>query len=962
MTAEPGGASSGRYGRVLRERTGDGGERWTFEASDRAVRDRLLALGRNGVGGFVEAEALALERRVEPTLRGRWGAAPWSFEETREALLPVARALAFCERTSLFPGPLTPRAVWVTETGSGLLAQPVVAGLVAAPAPLDPPVGRWTPPGPAAGEAWTAASNRYALGLLLYRSLAGTHPFEGAGRRLAMADGAARGAPPLPEAVAHALPPGVQAMCLRLLDPDPGQRPSPDAVAELLAEGGAGMHEVHAVAQRVGPAPLDPAKPRRARHGWLAVAGTGVALAAFVWPHPDAPAERQRMAVRPAPPLEVAGALADDCATCHPDHAAQWHGSVMAHSVKSPLFGALEMLIEEQVGKDDDCPGGAGVLRKPGSGACINPQSGVTETGTGGAHWCVNCHAPAENLRAAMPAWNGRALSSQTRRPVVDLLPAQALEGIGCAFCHQVDGPAHPGNAARGDYEGNGDWVSPISGRRFSSRPEDARGRHGVGNSGYHLSPGMLEAGDPIVPGGHARPPEDSRAYLRSSAFCGSCHDVRLFGTDARAAERGLEHFKRLRNAYSEWVAWSSAERAQGRDAASCQDCHMSLFPGVCEEGAAETQAVGGTRYTALERACPPGTGFSRRAPGTRPSGHVSAGGGAEGPESSHAFAGVDVPLSPLFPGGLIDDPGLDAHGTPRGITQRRDLLLGSTFRFGLETPRRLGREVEIPLTIENIGAGHKVPAGFSQEREIWVHLTVTDDEGRVVYEVGRIDRPDENLRDKRFVRVNVDDRSVDAGGNPLGVFGADVVDGPDVPQWQRRGEGFVGRGLVNLQNGFQRCVTCIGRIDADGECQPGPGQGRHRADRYADGGYDLDSGACVSNLQGEARFFEVYFPVGALDASRGQTRGPDAIIDERSAVAGEPQRYAYRIPAPPGLLHVRARLMFRAFPPFLIEAFANYEAQQAARGLRPSGPLVTRDMLSRLEAVELAVAEVSLP
>jgi hypothetical protein len=53
---------------------------------------------------------------------------------------------------------------------------------------------------------------------------------------------------------------------------------------------------------------------------------------------------------------------------------------------------------------------------------------------------------------------------------------------------------------------------------------------------------------------------------------------------------------------------------------------------------------------------------------------------------------------------------------------------------------------------------------------------------------------------------------------------------------------------------------------------------------------------------------------------------------------------------------------MFRAFPPFLIRGFADYEALQAAAGLRPSGPLVTHDMLDRLEAVELHRIEVSVP
>lgn len=955
-------------GQARREGLEGGAQRWVFPDDAASIVARLVALGRHGVGRFEAdpgGENVAVRRPIEPTLRARWGPAPMPFAQAAALLLPVARALAYCEQVSLFPGPLTPRSVWVDGETAGLVAQPLVASLAGTPAPLPPPVGRWTPPEPARGAPWDRASNRFAFGLLLYRTLAGVHPFEGGGRRLGLADGAQRGAPPLPEEIASGLPPGIQSLCLQLLSPDPAARPAFARVVKALEGSVAPAVPVRTVAAPRATTVLPPPARRRRALGWsVAPVLAGLAAAGMLArraPEPPRAAPR----VGAVAPLSAEETRPDDCASCHPEHAAQWHGSVMAHSVKSPLFGALEMLIEEQVGKSDDCPGGAGALREAGAGSCFEPTTGVRLTGTGGELWCVNCHAPGENLAPAMPDWDGVSARSASRRPVIDLLPETTLEGIGCAFCHQVDGPARPGNAARGDYEGNPDWISPATGRRFFARPEDRRGLPGIGNSGYHLTPGALGDGAPIVPGGHARPREDAGEYLRSSEFCGSCHDVRLFGTDARAVDSTGEHFKRLRNAYSEWVDWAAAERAQGREAASCQDCHMSLYPGICvpQGEGARPNPFERTRYTALQRACPQGTVFEAVAPGTRPSGRVSVGSDAAATVSSHAFAGVDVPLSPLFPTALIDDAGLDAHGSPRGILQRRDMLLGSTFRFGLEDPSRQGDLLEIPLSIENVGAGHKVPAGFSQEREIWVHLTVTDADGRVLYEVGRIDADAENLRDKRFVRVNVDDRFVDGQGRPLGVFGADVVDGPDVPQWRETGRNrFVGKGLINLQNGFQRCVTCIGRIDARGECQPGPGQGRHRADRFEDGLYDIDTGECISNLQGEARFFESYFPVGALDARRGLTKGPDAIIDERSAVAGEPQRYTYALRVPEGPVRVRARLMFRAFPPFLVEAFADYEALQAARGLRPSGPLVTRDMLDRLEAIEVAVSEVTVP
>jgi hypothetical protein len=260
------------------------------------------------------------------------------------------------------------------------------------------------------------------------------------------------------------------------------------------------------------------------------------------------------------------------------------------------------------------------------------------------------------------------------------------------------------------------------------------------------------------------------------------------------------------------------------------------------------------------------------------------------------------------------------------------------------------------------------VPAGFSQERETWVELRVIDARGAVVYEVGHLGRPDADLADKRFLRVTASDGLPDARGRPQGLFGAEVTDGPDLPAWnpdpRLGGTRFVGAGLINLQNGFQRCVRCIGLVDASGRCQPGPDQGRTRADRFADGTYDPDTGECRSNLDGEAALFETYFPVGALDADRGILKAPDAIVDTRSAPPGVPLTYTYALETlghPPPFT-VRARLLFRAFPPYLVRAFAAYEREQAREGRRPGGAQVDEKMLRRDDPVELARVDGSIP
>jgi hypothetical protein len=388
----------------------------------------------------------------------------------------------------------------------------------------------------------------------------------------------------------------------------------------------------------------------------------------------------------------------------------------------------------------------------------------------------------------------------------------------------------------------------------------------------------------------------------------------------------------------------------------------MSNFPGVCV--AEDGRGAGAPRAaTVAERGCPPGTRFEPREPGDLPEGMVAAASGAKRRIHPHYFTGVDVPLSGEFDEALANERNLDPFGVPLGARFRRDLLLASAVRLELGAIERGRGSLEIPVTIENVGGGHRVPAGFSQERELWVHLTVTDERGRVIYEVGRVERDDEDLRDKVFLQVNTADNRTDAIGRPLGLFGADVVDGPDVPRWQPPpelgGRLFRGHGLVNFQNGFLRCVRCIGLVGSDGRCEALPGQGRTRADRFDDGVYDSDTGNCNSNLGGRAALFETYFPVGALDATRGITKAPDAIIDTRSLAPDSPVTYVYELrDSPFGAVTVSARLLFRAFPPYLVRAFAAYEREQEARGKRPRGPLVTDRMLERIDVVEIARAE----
>jgi hypothetical protein len=669
-----------------------------------------------------------------------------------------------------------------------------------------------------------------------------------------------------------------------------------------------------------------------------------------------------RSSERLGPRLERAplafGASAAACESCHPRHAAEWRRSVMAHAVSSPMFQSLELLVQEQVGRDADCPEGAGVLRRSDAAtACRDRVTGRTHTGAGGEGWCVNCHAPGVNLGARLPSWDAQKFGPDNR-PLAELLGAAGLDGIGCTSCHQVHGPASAGPGTRGEYQGNPSWISVATGARFDSRANAFERRFGIANSGYRLEPTVLLADgatpEALVSGGaHRRIASETREYLRSSEFCGSCHDVRLFGTDVLGAGRG-ESWKRLRNGYSEWREYAEREEAEGRRAPSCQDGHMSSFPGVCVRDAAAARMAEGERG-----GCPPGSRFEARAPGSYPLGFSAAAVGKPRPIHPHYFTGVEVPLDSAFEAQLGRELLLDPAGIPVGGETRSELLLRRSVRFGLGVITRSAGRISVPVTIENIAAGHRVPGGFSQERELWVHLQVTDDRGRVLYEVGRVDRADQDLADKRFLLVNTRDDRLDERGRPLGLFGADVADGVDAPRWQPPpelgGTTFRGHGLINFQNGFLRCVRCIGQVAPDGGCDALPGQERARGDRFADGDYDPDTGACDSNLFGRRALFETYFPIGALDATRGLVKAPDAILESRSLAPNTPVTYVYELDIPAVRpLHVEARLLFRAFPPYLVRAFAEYEAERQRKGRRLRGPLVTLSALERLRVIEL--------
>jgi len=489
---------------------------------------------------------------------------------------------------------------------------------------------------------------------------------------------------------------------------------------------------------------------------------------------------------------------------------------------------------------------------------------------------CAGCH-PRQYAE-----WQGSMMAYAAVSPVFNALEAIgnrltggefASDGESALLCQRCHAPVsvdlrefppfaetegHPSRDFTGEVGGHGlscDFCHQV----VSADKEGSLLGDGIGNASYVLEPGETKFGpfaDPQVSPFHPARPS---TYLRSPQFCGSCHDVRFAGTDAVTGEG----FLRLENLFTEWQSgpYATSDNPFGR-VVSCQDCHMSGYP-----------------YT------PPGTYFDERAAtyGDTPVRSVS----------THYFSGVDVALIE-FPG--QDDDRLDLHGLPIGQKQRREDLLRAACTIAVDAGDPVGGVLPLSVSVTNVGAGHNVPSGFSQERQVWIELQVVDAAGTLVYESGYLfDKPHPELGED-VADGNVDDEDLEnfhAVVDPV-TMEAHIEPGPDFDQRPR-----VQLGLVNFGNKFRRVGA-----RADEEVLS-PFLANH-----------MDNSHSIAPLQTALVRYDVPLSVSAISP-----------------------------------LSVRARLRFRAFPPHFLRALA------AARPDLVDEALVDRNRIVEMAVAETTVA-----
>ncbi|MCA9410894.1 MAG: hypothetical protein KC944_06770 [Candidatus Omnitrophica bacterium] len=464
------------------------------------------------------------------------------------------------------------------------------------------------------------------------------------------------------------------------------------------------------------------------------------------------------------------------------------------------------------------------------------------------ANFCSKCHSPTAELLEEFPDY----VDDESVRPVRESLSEVSKRGISCDSCHRV---------------------SSIDDTEVL---EEGKLGDGVANTSIVLDTrtgmrrGPLE--DPVTNSFHAVSTR-SYEYMNGDMLCGACHDVRIgYHEDVGTGQP----FRRLENLYTEfqespYVNLDHPLRDQveayhpltGGKVVTCQDCHMSLYPvGEVAEYPTDLVATQGSGDEPL---------VERRV-------------------STHYFTGVDMALID-FPN--QDDPTLDKNGLPKGLDQRRKLLIERAVEMSLEgTPDEInpGENFPLSVTLTNVGAGHNVVAGFSQERQIWIEATVTDGSGKEVFATGYLRRfdpatgeflvdPDgDGDHDEEWANVGFAFASDDSNGTPVNPY--IEVEGPD-------------KHLVTFTNHFEY-------VDE---------QGNHH---------------------------ETHLPIGKTNHFN----------NGRSLKPFEPVTHVYDIPIPAtatGPLSVSVRLRFRHFLP----SFLRYLKDR-------DNSLITEEIIDRVQIIDM--------
>ncbi len=298
------------------------------------------------------------------------------------------------------------------------------------------------------------------------------------------------------------------------------------------------------------------------------------------------------------------------------------------------------------------------------------------------ARVCAGCHAE------IFYQWDGSMHSRAHPDPLyLGLSGAASRETNGltdrfCAGCHS------PVGVASGEVPPVGNPLMSLTGAEgvscdFCHTIDRATG---IGNLPAVLDPGPDKRG----PRRDAPSPFHNSVFLDLSAqaeFCGLCHDV----------SHPLNNLP-IERTYTEWKEGPYNAAEPGRRV-YCQDCHMRQSPGQ------------------------PSTGMTRRP-------DIRAKAASMGPTRDHVY-------THYFVGGNAAQTGLFGAQVHQAMAVER---LRAAATLEIRDAALEGDELKWSVRVVNAGAGHFLPTGLTEVRQMWVETKVVAPDGTVLFASGTLD------------------------------------------------------------------------------------------------------------------------------------------------------------------------------------------------------------------------------
>ena len=375
----------------------------------------------------------------------------------------------------------------------------------------------------------------------------------------------------------------------------------------------------------------------------------------------------------------------EDCDTCHSEPIYdRWRGSMMSQAGNDPLMWAALHIANNDA-----------------------PNAG---------EYCLRCHTP--------KGW----LEGHSQDPDGSLLtPDDLRSGVACAVCHRMvdPQPSTQDEAAAIDHVIRGNLTLPIpngftgSGAIIVDPNDHRRGPFSFGLALPYHSAYQTDFFN-----------QTSQAIQRAS-LCGSCHNVYNpvlswddnqnppqywpNEMDTIAPEFSSEALFPVETTYDEWLysdfarggvyAPQFAGEMQDGIVRACQDCHMTRATGTAADAA----------FNPVERDC-----------------------WTNGCLPVHEFAGGNTWVP-----GLLKDPlwrlqvtGQDAQLDATMLSATNMLRKAATIAIMLEGDS--GKKTATVRVTNH--SGHKLPTGYPEGRQMWIHLQAFDENNNLVYESGAYD------------------------------------------------------------------------------------------------------------------------------------------------------------------------------------------------------------------------------